>query len=74
MEYEVRAEYAPGAAPRADGAQVEAWHMVRAGETRAMCGRELDPAAEARPPDVWGTAEADPFCRACGAQYLRQGL
>lgn len=46
--------------------------MVRAGETRAMCGRELDPAAETRPPEVWGTSEADPFCRACGAQYLRQ--
>ncbi|MFG2634476.1 hypothetical protein ACGFX8_11140 [Streptomyces sp. NPDC048362] len=71
--YELRAEYAEGASPRSDDARVETWHMTKADTTQAMCGVELDPAAETRPAEAWGSAEAEPFCRGCGASYLRQG-
>ncbi|MCS0600068.1 hypothetical protein NX794_02275 [Streptomyces sp. LP11] len=74
MEYAVRAEYTEDASPHPDRTRVEAWHMTRAGEARALCGRELDPASETRPAEAWGTPEAEPFCRGCGAQYLRQGF
>ncbi|MER5861017.1 hypothetical protein ACFV2Z_38900 [Streptomyces sp. NPDC059688] len=74
MEFQLRAEYAEGTTPPRSGeARDTTWHMTEAGEARALCGRDLDPASETRPAEAWGTEAAEPFCRSCGAQYLRQG-
>ncbi|MGW7006215.1 hypothetical protein ACWGCW_26230 [Streptomyces sp. NPDC054933] len=69
-EYEIRAEYPAGVSPKNE--PVKIWHMVRAGETTAMCGRDLDAEAAARSSDAWGRPEAEPFCHSCGALYLRE--
>ena len=84
MEYEVRAEYADEAPARSDHPRVETWHMTKTDElgtagskadaTQAVCGLRLDADAQTLPAGSWGTSEAEPFCRVCGAQYLRQGL
>ncbi|MER6261122.1 hypothetical protein ABT203_16300 [Streptomyces sp900105245] len=74
MEFQLRAEYAEGTTPPRSGeARDTTWHMTEAGEARALCGRNLDPASETRPAEAWGTEAAESFCRSCGAQYLRQG-
>lgn len=70
MKYEMRAEYALGveAAPESS---VKNWHMTRAGDTIALCGRELSPRAATQSADFWGQTTT-PFCHSCGAIYLRE--
>ena len=72
MEHEMRAEYAEGAAPGQQDAEVKIWHMVRLEGTTAMCGRELYADAPTQPADAWGTPQGEPFCHSCGALYLRE--
>jgi len=74
MEYEVRAEYVEEVPAQSDHPRIETWHMTKADETEALCGQSLDPAAKTLPVTAWGTSQVDPFCRVCGAQYLRQGV
>ncbi|MGE9695694.1 MULTISPECIES: hypothetical protein [unclassified Streptomyces] len=73
MEHHMRAEYAEGDTPGDPEAPVRKWHMVRgAEEPRTLCGLLLDPAAATQPADAWGTSAARPFCKTCGALYLRE--
>ncbi len=67
MLHQMRAEYGSGG----PSAGVRIWHLVRADETVAMCGREIDPAALARDPEAWGTT-AELCCHTCGAVFLRE--
>lgn len=67
MKHELRAEYADD--ERRD--TVKSWHIVRGGETEAMCGHLLLPDAEARPDTDWGRTP-EPMCHTCGALYLRE--
>ncbi|UQA93172.1 hypothetical protein [Streptomyces halobius] len=71
MEHEMRAEYEEGVPPHVD-APVRIWHMVRMDGTVAMCGKPLDPAAATQSADAWGTPQGQPFCKTCGAIYLRE--
>ncbi|AXG77204.1 hypothetical protein [Streptomyces paludis] len=72
MHYEMRAEYADGTTPRDPDARFEVWHMVRAGEETALCGRDLSPDAVTQSADAWGTEAGTPLCHACGALYIHQ--
>ncbi|MFE9247381.1 hypothetical protein [Streptomyces sp. NPDC007088] len=73
MEHHMRAQYPAGVTPGDPHEPVEQWHMVRgARDTVAMCGRRLDAAAATQSADAWGTPAADPFCKSCGALYLRE--
>ncbi|MGW2826537.1 hypothetical protein ACWC24_36985 [Streptomyces sp. NPDC001443] len=74
MGYELRAQYAEDPSPRSAGPVVEIWHMTEEGETQALCGQPLDPAAWTQPSTAWGTPASDPFCRECGVRYLRTGV
>lgn len=69
MRHEMRAEY-HGDVETSDGG-VKSWHMVRAGERSAMCGRELTPDAKTLTDEEWGRTAA-PCCHTCGALYLRE--
>ena len=46
--------------------------MTRLDGVHALCGRELDPAAATQTAEAWGTPAGEPFCRSCGAMYLRE--
>ncbi|UGY94568.1 hypothetical protein [Streptomyces gobiensis] len=76
MRYEMRAEYGPAGRseespePAALG-PVKVWHMVREGETAALCGRDLSAQAATQSAEAWG-ATTEPFCHTCGALYLRE--
>ncbi|MER5602093.1 hypothetical protein [Streptomyces sp. NPDC002265] len=48
--------------------------MTHEGESRALCGQRLDPAAWTQPSTAWGTSASEPFCRECGVRYLRMGV
>ncbi|MFF4404327.1 hypothetical protein ACFY2W_12125 [Streptomyces sp. NPDC001262] len=71
MEHELRAEYVDGRAAADPLAEVKVWHVVRQEESTAMCGRELEAAAEVRSADDWGSPNV-PICHSCGALYLRE--
>ncbi|MCX3062819.1 hypothetical protein [Streptomyces beihaiensis] len=67
MEHHIIAEMIePG------GDTLKEWHMIRAGEEEAMCGRVIDLSAEKLPSEAWGTDRARPFCHTCGALFLRE--
>ncbi|WP_371650217.1 MULTISPECIES: hypothetical protein [unclassified Streptomyces] len=67
MEHHIVAEMIePG------GSTLKEWHMVRAGQSVSMCGRELDMNEQELPADAWGTERARPFCHTCGALFLRE--
>ncbi|MEV7866072.1 hypothetical protein AB0P17_08200 [Streptomyces sp. NPDC088124] len=72
MDYEMRAEYEEGASPRDPEPRFYVWHMARADEATALCGRDLDPAAVTQSADLWGTPAGQPLCHACGASYIHQ--
>ena len=67
MLHQMRAEYGSGG----PSAGVKTWHMVRAGEDAAMCGRDLDASAPVQGPEAWGTT-AELCCHTCGAVFLRE--
>lgn len=71
MRHQMRAEYETGEAREQLRGVVKFWHMVREGESVAMCGRELDPPAAVLPEEEWGRT-AETFCHTCGALYLRE--
>lgn len=67
MEHHIIAERTePG------GDTIKEWHMVRAGDTAAMCGHKIDLTEATLPPEAWGTEQAKPFCHSCGALFLRE--
>jgi hypothetical protein len=65
--YEMRAQYADGVL----GGSIVQWHMIRDNGATALCGVELDPAAEKMSDQAWGHTR-EKFCHTCGALYLRQ--
>ncbi|MFI6443602.1 hypothetical protein [Kitasatospora sp. NPDC050543] len=68
MTHQLRAEYGPRG--RAGG--VKTWHITRTeGAPEAMCGRAIDPDAQARPEEDWGKTER-PACQQCGSLYLHE--
>ncbi|MEV6973462.1 hypothetical protein [Kitasatospora sp. NPDC093806] len=67
MMHRMRAEYGAGGS----SAGVRLWHMARAAESTAMCGRELDPQAPTREAVDWGRTP-ELCCHTCGAYYLRE--
>ena len=71
MTHQLRAEYGPQG--RSGG--VKSWHVTRSagpgGAVEAMCGRVIDPQAEARPETDWGRTER-PCCQQCGSLYLHE--
>ncbi|MGP3971123.1 hypothetical protein [Streptomyces sp. 6N223] len=71
MRHEMRAEHEGEEAQGGKPGRVRFWHMVRAEEAVAMCGRPLPPGAAALPEEEWGRT-AEPFCHTCGAMYLRE--
>ncbi|MEU8549827.1 hypothetical protein AB0C81_23045 [Streptomyces roseoverticillatus] len=71
MEHELRAEYIDGRAAADPIAEIKTWHVVREDASTAMCGRELEPAAQVRSADDWATPGV-PVCHSCGALYLRE--
>jgi hypothetical protein len=51
--------------------RVRSWHMVRVGETVAMCGKPLSPGGTTLPEEEWGRPP-EMCCHTCGAMYLRE--
>ncbi|MEV7086388.1 hypothetical protein AB0O07_10895 [Streptomyces sp. NPDC093085] len=72
MDYEMRAEYEPGGPPEDPEPRFYVWHMTRADDVTALCGRALDPGAATQSADAWGTPAGMPLCHACGASYIHQ--
>ncbi|GAA0677974.1 hypothetical protein GCM10010193_34170 [Kitasatospora atroaurantiaca] len=67
MTHQLRAEYGP--AGRSGGARM--WHVVRnAAPNTGLCGRELDPDAESKPEEDWGTGLR--ACQQCGSLYMHE--
>lgn len=66
MEHTMRAEYT-----EEDPDRVRSWHMVRAGVSTAMCGKNLRADAASRPDSDWGE-DPSMMCHTCGALYLRE--
>ncbi|MEU0630833.1 hypothetical protein [Streptomyces sp. NPDC005989] len=71
VEHELRAEYLDGHTATDPTAEVEVWHVIRQEASTALCGRDLQPAAEVRSADDWGTPGM-PICRTCGTLYLHE--
>ncbi|WP_326598433.1 hypothetical protein [Streptomyces sp. NBC_01803] len=71
MRHLMRAEYEDAEPGTGRPGPVKTWHMVRGEDAVAMCGRVLQPGAEALSDEEWGRT-AEPFCHTCGALYLRE--
>ncbi|MDH6574821.1 hypothetical protein [Kitasatospora sp. MAP5-34] len=67
MTHQLRAEYGP--AGRSGGAKQ--WHVVRSANlVAALCGRDIEPDAETKPAEEWGTGLR--ACQQCGSLYMHE--